>query len=146
MKRIPASLFAALLAVNVAAAQAGSAAESLSVSGPNARAVPPGQPNSVVFMALANGSGGDHALTGAESPACDAVEVHTHTSEDGMMKMRRVDRVDLPAGETVRFEPGGLHLMLIGLKQQLVPGQQLDLTLVFEDGSRMPVEVPVRKN
>lgn len=124
-----------------------SAAEADQVSAADAyvRAVPPGQPNSASFMILSNGSSSDIVLKGAESPAAKVVELHTHTMSDGMMRMRQVEKIDLPAGQSVQLQPGGLHVMMIGLQQKLVPGEQIDLTLVFGDGSKLPLKVPVVK-
>ncbi|SDW55539.1 copper chaperone PCu(A)C [Thiocapsa roseopersicina] len=117
----------------------------VSIGDPYARAVPPGQPNSAVFMSLENQTGENQALVGAESAVSEVVELHTHVEEDGMMRMRRIEKIEVPAGETVTLKPGGLHVMLIGLKQPLEPGDTVDLTLTFEDGSRIPVEAPVRR-
>lgn len=134
-------LAAALLtALSCAAYSAG-----VSVGDPYARAVPPGQPNSAVFMSLENQSGQGQALVGAESNVSEIVELHTHVEEDGMMRMRQIEKIEVPAGETVTLKPGGLHVMLIGLKQPLDAGDVVDLTLVFEDGSRSSVQAPVRR-
>jgi len=115
------------------------------VSDPYARAVAPGQPNSALFMQIDNGGDQDRALVGAASPVADVVELHTHHMEDGMMKMRRVEQIDLPAGESVSLQPGGLHVMLIGLKQQLRPGEAVALTLTLDDGSELALTAPVRQ-
>jgi copper(I)-binding protein len=117
----------------------------VAIGDPYVRAVPPGQANSAVFMSLENRSDQDQALVAAESDVSEIVELHTHIEEGGMMRMRQIEKIDVPAGETVILQPGGLHVMLIGLKQALEPGQTIDLTLVFEDGSRMPVQAPVRR-
>ncbi len=117
----------------------------VSVGDPYARAVPPGQPNSAVFMSLENQSGQGQALVGAESNVSEIVELHTHVEEDGMMRMRQIEKIEVPAGETVTLKPGGLHVMLIGLKQPLDAGDVVDLTLVFADGSRSSVQAPVRR-
>ncbi len=124
---------------------AGKAADDVAVSGAYARAVPPGQPNSASFLTLTNNSSTDHVLVDAESPAAKVVELHTHINKDGMMQMRRVPKIDVPAGKVTKLQPGGLHVMLIGLKQQLKPGQEVKLTLVFKDGSRTTVNAPVQK-
>jgi copper(I)-binding protein len=129
---VPASLFA------------GTAADSVRAHGAFARAVAPGQTNSAAFMELTNEGRDDHALVAAESNACRAVELHTHLVEDGMMKMRPVDRIELRAGGVTRLEPGGLHVMLIGLERALSAGDEVGITLVFEDGSRKRVTAPVR--
>lgn len=139
-------LFGACAALCLSTAlYAGNAADSVEVDGAFARAVPPGQPNSASFLSLTNRDDVDHALTGADSNASEVVELHTHLMEDGMMKMRRVDKIDLPAGETVKLEPGGLHIMLIGLEKQLMPGEDVEVTLIFEDGSRTTLKAPVKK-
>ncbi|MCW8847258.1 MAG: copper chaperone PCu(A)C, partial [Sedimenticola sp.] len=113
---------------------AGGAAEKVMVSDAYVRAVPPGQPNSASFMVLSNHSAEDLVLVGAESDVAKAVELHSHTMKDGMMRMRQVEKIDLPAGETVQLQPGGLHVMVIGLQQKLVPGEKIDMALVFSDG------------
>jgi copper(I)-binding protein len=125
-------------------AQSALAGDAISVIDPYARAVPPGQPNSAVFMQISNDGADDRALLSAASGVSEVVELHTHRMEDGMMKMRRVDRIDLPAGETVALAPGGLHVMLIGLKQQLQPGDDVPITLTLDDGSELSVTAPVR--
>jgi hypothetical protein len=117
----------------------------VTVQDPYARAVPPGQPNSAVFMTLTNTADGPRALVSAESDAAATVELHTHSMADGMMQMRRIERIDLPPGERVKLEPGGLHVMLIGLAEQLTPGSDVALTLVFDDGSRAELTAPVRR-
>lgn len=120
-------------------------ATAVMVGDPYAYAVPPGQRSTAAYMTLTNDSGQDRAVVAAESPAVESVEIHTHLHEDGMMRMRRVDRLDLPAGEKVALEPGGLHLMLIGLRETLAPGDSVEFTLELDDGSRIPVQAEVRK-
>jgi hypothetical protein len=105
----------------------------------------PGQSNSASFMVLENASDQAHALKGAESPLAGTVELHTHTLEDGVMRMRPVERIPLPPGAVVQLQPGGLHLMWIGVAGPLVAGQRAPLTLIFEDGSRRELEIPVRE-
>jgi periplasmic copper chaperone A len=120
-------------------------ADSVQVGDPYVRGVPPGQPNSAAFMTLTNTGGTDQALVAAESAASKVVELHTHIMEEGMMKMRKVEKIDLPAGQPVSLQPGGLHIMLIGLQQELVPDQPVTLHLVFDDGSKQEIQAPVRK-
>jgi hypothetical protein len=144
-KRFMLALLGVALLIGLVQAQAQSVAEQVEVQGAYVRAVPPGQPNSASFMALHNGDSRAHALVGAESPAAKVVELHTHNMVDGMMQMRPVEKIDLPAGATTSLQPGGFHVMLIGLQQPLVPDQVVPVTLVFEDGSKMQVSAPVRK-
>lgn len=119
-------------------------AAGLEVGDPHVRAVPPGQSNSAAFMSLHNASAEDRALIGAESPAAEVVELHTHVEEDGLMRMRRVEQIPVAAGATTTLAPGGLHIMLIGLKSELQPGQTVELTLIQDDGERIAVQAPVR--
>ena len=126
-------------------AMAATAAEDITVVEPYVRAVPPGQPNSASFMTLKNTTDRDHAVVAATSPVSKVVELHTHTQVEGMMQMRRVAKIDVAAGAETKLQPGGLHVMLIGLQQELVPGEEISLTLVFEDGSEKPLRAPVRK-
>ena len=87
-------------------------------------------------------------LTGAETAAAGVTELHFMRMEDGVMRMRSLPSVELPAGETVQFKPGGLHVMLFELKQPLKAGEELDLVLIVEDGaghrSRVGVQAQVR--
>lgn len=145
LKRSIATLLSAVLLAGVGLAQAQSVAEQVAVKDPYVRAVPPGQPNSASFMALHNSDNQAHVLVAAASPAAKVVELHTHTLVDGMMQMRPVEKIELPAGATTSLKPGGLHVMLIGLQQKLEPDQMIPLTLVFEDGSKAEVSAPVRK-
>jgi hypothetical protein len=120
-------------------------ADGIRIEAPYARAVPPGQPNSAVFMVLENTGDTPRALVGAESDIAATLELHTHRMADGMMQMRKIERIDLPAGERVSLAPGGLHLMLIGLREQLRPGAAVSVTLIFDDGSRTEFSAPVRQ-
>ena len=87
-------------------------------------------------------------LVGISSPAAGAVEVHEMKMVDDMMKMRQMQSLDLPAGQTVKLAPGGYHLMLLELKQPLKDGEKVPLTLEFEDAnkvrSKVVVEAPVK--
>ncbi len=140
----PVARFAILLLASWLLSGAARAAD-IRVEGAYARAVPPGQPNSAVFMALTNGGDADRALVAAESDAAATAELHTHIMAEDMMQMRRVKRIELPAGERVVLQPGGLHVMLIGLGEQLAPGMEVALRLVLDDGSRIAVSAPVRR-
>ena len=120
-------------------------ADRLQVVDPYVRAVPPGQPNSASFLALRNTADAAHALVGAESPVAEVVELHTHIEKDGMLSMRQVERIELPAGQTVELRPGGFHVMLLGLKERLTPGEKVPVRLLFEDGSSLDIQAEVRK-
>lgn len=119
-------------------------AADVSVNDAYARTVPPGQPNSAAFMQITNNGDTAITVTGASTSAADVAELHTHTQDNGIMRMRRLDGIELPAGQTVSLQPGGLHVMLIGLEKNLSEGESVDLTLEFSDGSTEVLEMPVQ--
>lgn len=121
------------------------AADSITIENPFARAVPPGQPNSAAFMTLINNSDVDHSIKSAVSPVAATVELHTHTNNNGVMEMRQVPQIDVPAKGRTELKPGGLHIMLIGLTQDLKAGEKAAITLTFEDGSTTTVDAPIQE-
>jgi hypothetical protein len=134
--------FSTLLAVLSLGTSVAFAAD-VSIEQPFARATPPGQPNSAAFMQLSN-KGEATALVAAHSSVANVVELHTHIHDEGVMRMRKIEQIELPAGATTLLEPGGLHVMLIDLKQPLQDGSRIDLTLEYADGSMQQIEVPVQ--
>lgn len=95
------------------------------------------------FMILEN-SGDDDRLIAAKSNVAQTIELHTHLMQDGVMSMVAVDGgIPLPANETVMLEPGGYHIMMIGLHAPLVKGETVDMILVFEKAGEIPVSVPI---
>lgn len=119
-------------------------AADISVTDPYARAIPPGQPNSAAFMQITNHGDQAVTLTGAATSVAKAAELHTHTQDNGVMRMRRVESIDLPAKDTVLLQPGGLHVMLIGLEKTLSEGDEVDLELQFSDGTTEALMLPVK--
>ena len=121
------------------------ASDDITAKKPYVRAVPPGQPNSAAFMTFSNSSDTDHAIVSASSDVAAVVELHTHTHKDGMMMMRRVDKIDIPAKGSTTLQPGGLHIMLIKLHDGLKLGQPVKVVLTFADGSSKEITAPVEK-
>lgn len=119
-------------------------AADVDVTNAYARATAPGQPNSAVFMQLSN-QGDATSLVSASSSAAKVVELHTHTHDQGVMRMRRIDAIELPAEGQVELAPGGLHIMLIGLEAPLQVGKQIEMTLEFADGTSEQLNVPVEQ-
>ncbi|MDZ7865940.1 copper chaperone PCu(A)C [Acidovorax sp.] len=110
------------------------------------RATVPQQQATGAFMQIQ--AARDSKLVSASSPLTNAVEVHEMAMQDNVMRMRQVPAVELPAGKVVNLQPGGYHVMLMNLQQQVKAGDTVPITLVFEgkDGKRESVEVkaPVR--
>jgi periplasmic copper chaperone A len=111
------------------------------------RSTPPNRTVTAAYLGIRNNSGESRRMTGAASPVAGRVELHTHVHDprSGMMQMRHVEAIELPAGETVRLAPGGLHIMLMDLDRDLQPGATVPMTLEFDDGSRLELEAPVRR-
>lgn len=107
------------------------------------RAPVPGQNMAAAFMVISNNGDKPLQLVAVKSDVAAELELHGHTNDNGIMRMRKVDSVPVPARGEVRLAPGGLHLMLIGLRKTLVEKQQVAFTLVFADGSEARVEMPV---
>jgi len=103
--------------------------------------------NGAVYMILNNHGSNAEALIGASADICDFVELHETQMESGVMKMRPVEgqRIPIPAGDQVELKPGGLHIMLLGLKQPLQPGARFDLTLTFANAPAQILPVEVRE-
>ncbi|MEN8176163.1 MAG: copper chaperone PCu(A)C [Pseudomonadota bacterium] len=134
-----------LTAASPIAFAAESAADVVSTDGLYVREVPPVSHTSAAFVTLLNGGTKDHALVAAASPAAKNVELHTHEMDkDGVHRMREMEQISLPAGETATLEPGGMHIMFIGLTAPLKAGDEVSLTLTYEDGSTQDLVAPVK--
>ncbi|MEO8278438.1 MAG: copper chaperone PCu(A)C [Ideonella sp.] len=107
-----------------------------------ARSTAAGQSMSSAYLDIRNGGGPDKLLSAA-SPVASAVEMHTMSMDGNVMRMRQIDAIELPAGQSVELKPGGLHLMLMGLKQPLAVGSHFEMTLVFEKAGPVKVQVDV---
>jgi copper(I)-binding protein len=138
-------VLAAALAAGAAFAQESKPGAGVSVSKPWARATPGGSKVGVAYLELSAAPGTTDKLVAARSPVAGAVELHTHSHVDGVMKMRRIDDIAIEPGKSVTLKPGGLHIMLMDLKQPLKEGETIDLTLVFEKAGEVAVKVPVLK-
>jgi copper(I)-binding protein len=117
----------------------------LTVDGAYARAVPEGVRASAAYMTIANAGAEDDRLVAARAPFAARVELHTHLMENGVARMREVEGgIPVPAGESVTLQPGGLHVMFMGLSAPLHEGDTASITLVFERAGEMAVDAPIR--
>ena len=117
----------------------------ITVSDAYARATPPNAPTSAIFLKMTNASEHEMSLTSASTPAAGRVELHTMLMDGDVMQMRQVKQIEVAAGKTVELKPGGLHLMLFDLQTKFAEGEEVELTLVFSDGSQQQLTVPVKK-
>jgi copper(I)-binding protein len=98
-----------------------------------------------VYMTILNKSDKDDRLIGAACELAAKAELHQDMQDNGVMKMRPIDGVPVNAKGLAVLKPGGMHLMLTGLKQPLAAGQTFPLTLEFEKAGRIEVTVSVLK-
>ncbi len=136
MKKI---LFAGLFAL-----VSNSYAGPISIEDAYVRHMPPTQPNTGAFMLFVNSGDADRAAVSAESDVAEKVELHTHTNDNGVMRMRQVEKIDIPANGQTELKPGGLHVMLIGLKAPLSLGQMVNIKVNFDDGSNEVIQAEVK--
>ena len=113
------------------------------VKDPWARATPAKAENGAAYLTL-EAPVADR-LTGLSTPIAKNAELHTMTMEGGVMRMRPLAALDLPAGQPVTLKPGAVHIMLQGLKEPLQPGRSFPLTLSFEKAGTREVTVAVEK-
>ncbi|MBU3033773.1 copper uptake system-associated protein [Tritonibacter mobilis] len=114
----------------------------LEITGGFSRATLPNAPVGGGFMTIMNTGSEDERLVGASSSAAGHMEVHEMAMEGDVMKMRELaDGLPIPAGQTVELKPGGFHIMFMELKEPLVEGETVNVTLAFEKAGE--VEVPL---
>ncbi len=117
-------------------------ASTVTVDHPWARATAGNATTGAAYVTLTE-TGAADTLTGTSTPAAKTAEVHETISDNGVMKMRPVGPLPLMAGTPVKMEPGGKHIMLMGLKAPLKAGDKFPLTLTFAHAAPVTVTVVV---
>jgi periplasmic copper chaperone A len=112
------------------------------VEGAWARPTVNGQAGGGGFLTLVGTTQADRLLS-VKSNVAKGVELHRVDMDGNIMRMREVDAIDVPAGQTVQLKPGGLHIMFVGLTQTLKNGATIPLTLRFERGGEVKVNMKV---
>jgi len=108
-----------------------------------ARATPGKAENGAAYLTIV--SPAPDRLVAVSSPAAKKAGLHAMTMDGGVMKMRPLDGVDVPANQPVTLKPGAMHIMLQGLKEPLQAGKSFPLTLTFEKAGQREIEVAVEK-
>jgi copper(I)-binding protein len=111
---------------------------------PWTRATPPGAEVAAGYVEIRNSGKEADRLVAAWSPAAARVELHVMSRDGGVMKMREAAGFQMPARKPLSLKPGGPHLMLVGLKQPLLKGQHIPITLRFERAGEVRVEMEVQ--
>ena len=115
----------------------------LIVTEARARATPPAVSVGAIYFSITNAGATADRLLSVSTPAADKVELHESRTAQGVVEMRAVPSVECPPGATVKSEPGGLHVMLIGLTQPLKAGSEIPVSLQFRDAGVLRLKVPV---
>jgi copper(I)-binding protein len=110
-----------------------------------ARATPAGAKTGAIYLTVVNHTGADDKLVAASTPEAREAQLHTMIDDNGVMKMRQLPSIEIKAGATVTLKPGGMHVMLLGLKEPLKQGASFPLTLQFEKGGKRELTVSVSK-
>jgi periplasmic copper chaperone A len=129
------------MCLSIAAYASAAPAQNVVVRDAWARASVPGQTTASVYLDLTSDS--DAAVVAAESALAWSAELHSMTVTNGVMRMRPLSRLELPAGQTVKFSSSGIHLMLVDLKAPLKPGQRVPLLLTIQSPAAAPKKVKV---
>lgn len=129
------------LTVLLAACSGAAGGDEIVVS--DARVPVPAGANGAAYMTLTNDGDTDDQLVGVTSDVAEAVELHQSAMQDGSMSMRQVDGIDLPAGGAAVLEPGGFHVMLVGVTAELAEGDTVDLILEFANAGEQTVSAEV---
>ena len=132
------AFFLALLCVASIPAMA---AKSVTVSDVWVRATVPGQDVTGAFMNITSTK--NAKLVKVTSPAAGAVEIHTMSMKNGVMEMRQIESLPLPANQTVKLEPGAYHVMLFDLKHPFKARTKIPLTLTVEQGDHKKIKIEV---
>ena len=121
------------MAVALTALFGGSAvAGDITVSDAWVRASPMANGPAAIFLTITNGGSSPDRVVSAATPASRVTQLHSHTMADGVMRMRQVDGIDIPAGQSVELKPGAFHIMLLDPVAALKEGDSVPVTLTFE--------------
>lgn len=131
-----------VLATAMAGSVAALAQTAVKVEGAWARPTVQGQAAGGGFLKITGGAAADRLLAGSAGVS-KSVELHSMTMDGTTMRMRQIDAIEVPAGQTVELKPGGLHVMFIGLNQPLKAGDSFLLSLRFEKAGEVKVDVKV---
>ncbi len=117
----------------------------LSLSAGFARATLPNAPVGAAYVTITNTGPEDDRLVSVSSPLAGKVQLHNMSVENGVMKMQEMeDGIPIPAGQTVILKPGGLHIMLMQLNQQLKEGGTVPVTLTFDKAGTVTLDIDIR--
>jgi hypothetical protein len=120
------------------------ASAQVAIEDPYARAASPSAISGAAFMQIMNMGEAEDRLVAAASDVAERVELHTHVMDGDVMRMVEVEEgFAVPAGESISLERGGMHVMFLGLNRPLTQGDEVEVTLTFEQAGDVTVTIPV---
>jgi periplasmic copper chaperone A len=139
------SLIVVVVAACSAAGSGTAGTGKLTVTDAWARPAPKTDLAGAAYLKITNGTGQADALLGVTTPVARSPELHETTADaSGVMAMHPVERIEIPAGQTVELKPGSFHVMLIDLTGEFAAGSKIELTLLFEKAGSITVSAEVR--
>jgi hypothetical protein len=141
--RLTSAVLIALVALALPASAHEYGQKGISVAHPWARATPGGATVGAAYLEIKADAKAADKLIGAKSPVAGRVEIHTHIHEGDVMKMRKVDAIDIAPGKSHLLKPSGDHVMLFDLKQPLKEGDLIKITLQFEKAGEIEIDATV---
>lgn len=134
----------ALALLTALTASAGAQRSSVKAEDAWVRQPAPSRDVTAAYLVLVNDSDDAVRVVAGESTMAKTVELHEMAMDGSMMRMRQVKEIAVPPKSRVELKPGGLHVMLFGLKQPLKAGDLVPLTLTLADGNKLSFEATVR--
>ena len=99
--------------------------------------------NGAAYLTIQNHGDKTHLLIGAETPLAKKVEIHTHTMDEQIVRMRKTDRIGIAPNKSIKMAPGGIHLMLLNLERNLQQGEEFPLVVKFQSIDPINIKVKV---
>ncbi len=116
----------------------------IEIKDPWVRAVPPNMNMTAGYMTIVNTGTTDDYIIGVSSDISGMAEIHETIEENSIVKMRHVMKLKIPAGKTVKLQPGGYHIMFMNLKRKLKTGDKVNITIEFEKSGKKNITADVK--
>jgi copper(I)-binding protein len=115
------------------------------IQNPTIKTTPPGITNSAAYFIIKNNGEKDITLIDVASDAAQIVAMHQHVMSNGAMKMQVMESLTIPAKGSASFQPGGNHIMFIGVTNNIKSGDVIDITLSFDNGTKKTISSTAKK-
>ncbi|EAK0812175.1 copper chaperone PCu(A)C [Campylobacter lari] len=112
----------------------------ITINDPYVRQTPPNSKTTAFFLELKNNSNKDIKLIKAQSSLSDIAEIHDHIMKDGKKMMVQIPQITIKANSSTELKPGGMHIMILNLKENITPQTKANLTLYFDDNSTIELK------